>query len=117
MPWPWLTIVAKSIPWVELVRRAPQIISASSDLLEKRNAGVRPADRIPPDEADERALARRIATLEARDAEHAQVFEKLAEQSRDLSVGLQVLAARLRLLAFIVAAGILLGIAAVVFLI
>ncbi|MEX2124754.1 MAG: hypothetical protein WD795_12745 [Woeseia sp.] len=117
MAWPWLAIVARTVPWTELVRRAPQIISASTELLEKRHTGTRPADRTPPDEADEREMERRIASLEERDAEHARVFEQLAEQTRDLSVGLQVVAARLRLLAWIVAAAVLLAVVAVIFLV
>lgn len=107
MAWPWLAIVARNIPWTELARRAPQIISASSDLLNKRNAAARQEFRIQPDEADELEMANRIRSLEQRDAENARVVEQLAEQARDLSDGLQVVAARLRLLTWIVAALIL----------
>lgn len=110
MAWPWLAIVARTIPWTELVRRAPQIISASTELLEKRKSGAGPDVTTPPDEADEIELAKRIHTLEERDAEHARVFEQLAKQSRDLSVGLQVLAARLRLLTWAVVAAVVLGV-------
>jgi uncharacterized coiled-coil protein SlyX len=102
MAWPWLSIVARNIPWTELARRAPQIISASSELLNKRNAAAQA--RTPPDEADEIEMERRIRELEQRDAENARVLEQLAEQTRDLSEGLQVLAARLRLLTWVAAA-------------
>lgn len=110
MALPWLSIVARTVPWAELVRRAPQIITASSELLEKRQSGRRSA--VPPDEADEQDMERRISSLEQRDAEHAEVFEQLARQTQDLSVGLEVLAARLRLLTWVVAAALLAGIAA-----
>lgn len=103
MAWPWLTIVARTIPWTELARRAPQIITASSELLDKRRAAAGREFTNVPDEADEQEMAERIRALERRDAENARVVEQLAEQTRDLSEGLQVVAARLRLLTWIVA--------------
>ena len=110
MAWPWLAIVARTIPWTELARRAPQIISASSDLLERRKAAARGEMRTPPDEADEIELERRIRSLEHRDVENVKAIEQLAEDMRELSEGVQVLAARLRLLAVVVAAAVLCGI-------
>jgi hypothetical protein len=115
MAWPWLAIVARNIPWTELARRAPQIISASSELLNKRSAAARQEFRHPPDEEDEKEMAQRIRALEQRDAENARVVEQLAEQTRDLSEGLQVVAARLRLLTWVVAALILFAIFTVLF--
>lgn len=112
MAWPWLAVVARNIPWTEVARRAPDIIAASSELLNKRSAAARAEIRMPPDEADEIELARRIRDLEERAAENARVVEQLAEQARDLSEGMQVLAARLRLLTWITAAAAVLGIAA-----
>lgn len=110
MALPWWSIVARSVPWAEVVRRAPDIIAASSQLLDKRRPGPRSA--VPPDEADERDLERRIASLEDSDQEHARVFAQLAKQTEDLSVGLSVLAARLRLLTWVVAAALVAGIGA-----
>jgi hypothetical protein len=104
MAWPWLAIVARTVPWTELARRAPQIIAASSELLHKRQAAAGKEFRTTPDEADEQEMAERIRALERRDAENARLVEQLAEQTRDLSEGLQVVAARLRLLTWIVAA-------------
>lgn len=114
MALPWLSIVARTVPWAELVRRAPQIIAASSELLEKRQAAGRHPG-VPPDEADERDMERRISSLEERDAEHAEVFAQLAKQTRDLGVALEVVAARLRLLAWLVAAATIAGIVAFVY--
>jgi hypothetical protein len=114
MAWPLLSIVLRNIPWTELVRRGPQIISATSDLLDKRKANPRPDSRIPPDEADEVELEKRIRELEQRDAEHARVFEQLAKQSRDLGVAVEVLAARLRLLTWAVIAAVVVGAAALI---
>lgn len=112
MAWPWLTIVARTIPWAELARNAPKIIAASSDLLAKRNAAAREEFRTPPDEADEIELARRIRALEQRDAENARIVEQLARQVSDLSEALQVLAARLRLATWIAGAAAVLAVAA-----
>lgn len=103
MAWPWLAIVARTIPWTELARRAPDIINASSELLHKRQAAAGKEFRNVPDEADEQEMAERIRALERRDAENARLIEQLAKQTRDLSEGVQVLAARLRLLMWIVA--------------
>ena len=36
MAWPWLTAAAKTIPWVTLIRRAPEIIEISAQLLMNR---------------------------------------------------------------------------------
>lgn len=112
MAWPWLTIVARTIPWTELARNAPKIIAASSDLLAKRNAVAREELRVMPDEADEIELARRIRALEQRDAENARLVEQLARQASDLSEAVQVLAARLRLLTWVTAAALVLAVAA-----
>lgn len=115
MAWPWLAIVARTIPWTELARRAPQIISASSELLDKRKAAARAGIRTPPDEADEIELEKRIRSLEHRDVENVKAIEQLAEDMRELSEGVQVLAARLRLLALVVATAIVFGILAGLF--
>lgn len=111
MAWPWLTIVARTIPWAELARNAPRIIAASSDLLAKRNAVAREI-HVPPDEADEAALARRIHALEEQNTEDARAIQQLAKDVSELQEGIQVLAARLRLLTWLTAAAVLLGIAA-----
>ena len=103
MAWPWLAIVARTVPWAELARRAPQIIAASSELIAKRQAAAAREFKHLPDEADEQEMAERIRALERRDAENARLIEQLAKQTRDLGEGLQVLAARVRLLTWIVA--------------
>ncbi|MGH8195190.1 MAG: hypothetical protein ACREQ8_12425 [Woeseiaceae bacterium] len=110
MAWPLLSTVLRNIPWTELVRRGPQLISATSELLDKRKSGAPPDVRTLPDEADEIELEKRIRALEERHAEHARVFEQLAKQSRDLSVAVEVLAARLRLLTWALVAVIVLGV-------
>jgi uncharacterized coiled-coil protein SlyX len=108
MAWPWLTIVARTIPWAELARNAPKIIAASQDLLAKRNAAAR-EERTLPDEADEVELARRIRALEKQNAEDARAIQQLAKDVSELREGVEVLAARLRLLGWAIGAALVLA--------
>ena len=98
MAWPWLTIAAKAIPWTALVRRAPEIIDASARLLAARKTNQ--AGGRHPTNGDE--LRERLRVLESNDRENARVVEQLAEQVRDLTQGVQVLAARFRVFAVVV---------------
>jgi uncharacterized coiled-coil protein SlyX len=101
MAWPWLAIIASNIPWVELGRRLPEILAGSRRLLDKS----RKLEHHAPSsnaEAAERQLHDRIATLEAREVEQAKVVEQMAEQLQGLTVSVKVLAARNKLLIYIV---------------
>ena len=103
MAWPWLAIVARTVPWGELVRRTPDIIAASRKLLEKNKT----PEAVETDTAHTETtdhLRNRVDTLEARDEEHAKIIEQMAEQIQGLTVGLEVLAARNRLLIWVVGA-------------
>ena len=103
MAWPWLTIIASNIPWVELMRRAPDILDSSRRLLDKSRKLEHPAP--PPDaQTAERQLHDRVATLEAREVEQAKVVQQMAEQLEGLTVSVKVLAARNKLLIYIVVA-------------
>jgi hypothetical protein len=110
MAWPWLAIIARSIPWVELARRAPDILAGSRRLLDKSRTLQ---DHTPPPDARaaERQLRERVATLEEREIEQARVVDQMAEQLEGLTVSVKVLAARNRLLICIV---VVLAIAVVV---
>lgn len=101
MAWPWLTIIASNIPWVELMRRAPDILESSRRLLDKS----RRLDEHAPEgrQGSQQQLHDRVATLEAREVEQAQVVAQMAEQLEGLSVSVKVLAARNRLLLYVVA--------------
>jgi hypothetical protein len=102
MAWPWLAIVAKNVPWAELVRRAPDILARSRELLEEsRRPRPKPAPALESAPAE---LRRRIEVLEARDAEHARIIAPMVEQLQGLTEAVQVLTARNRLLAWLVAA-------------
>jgi hypothetical protein len=98
MAWPWIALIAKNVPWMELARRAPAILARSRELLEEAKAR-------PPSAAasDGDALVRRLEALESRDAEHARLIGAMVDQLADLTEGMQVLTARNRLLAALVA--------------
>ena len=114
MAWPWLAVVVKTVPWVELVRRAPDIIARSRELLEEskrpRQSDARSDDSARAD------LVRRIETLEGRDAEHARIIAAMVEQLSGLVEAVRVLRARNNLLAaavvilFVVAIGLLIAV-------
>ena len=102
MAWQWLGIVAKHVPWGEIVRRTPDILAAAAGLLERQKSLPERSDgstEIPA--APE--LESQLLALEARDREHAEVIEQMAAQLRELSIGMEVLAARIRLLAWMLA--------------
>ncbi|MBN1237636.1 MAG: hypothetical protein JXB36_03995 [Gammaproteobacteria bacterium] len=115
MPAPWLTVLVKTVPWVELARRSPEIIDASRKLLDKtRSAAERQSD--PRARATPEQLAERVRLLEQRDVEHAKIVEQVVEQLQGVTDALQVVEVRTRrltyllgfLVVFVVAAGILL---------
>jgi hypothetical protein len=106
MAWPWLTAAAKTIPWTTLIRRAPEIIEISAQLLTNRKvnqAAKRGTARIQS-EADE--VLERLKTLEAHDQKNAKVVEQIAEQMQDLTNSVEVLAARVRVLLMVVAVAV-----------
>jgi len=100
MSWPWLAVIAKNVPWVELARRAPDIWAKSHALLEQsRRQGAAPAagGTTPED------LSRRIEALEQRDAEHARLLAEMVAQLQGLTDVVQTLRARNKLLSWLVA--------------
>ncbi len=102
MAWPWLAAAAKTIPWATLIRRAPEIIAISAQLLMNRRgnpAAKRGTNRIQS-EADE--VLERLKTLETHDQENATVVAQIANQLQDLTNTVEVLAARVRVLLAVV---------------
>ena len=104
MAWPWLVLAAKSIPWVALIRRAPEIIEASAALIAKRRANRTDKTGTAPFESESDELRERLKSLEVRNRENAEVVEQIAEQVQDLTHSIEVLAARQRVLLLIVLA-------------
>src|SRR6266852_1157305 len=103
MAWPWLAAAAKTIPWVTLIHRAPEIIKISAQLLMNRRgnqAAERGTTRIQS-EADE--VLERLKTLETHDQENAKVVAEIADQLQDLTNTVEVLDARVRVLLAVVA--------------
>ncbi len=98
MAWPWLTVAVKTIPWGALVRRAPDIIDAASGLLATRKSGPAEEDAAARTESQLGELQERLASLESHDRETAEVVNQIAEQTRDLTNGLGILAAKVRVL-------------------
>lgn len=109
MAWPWLTIAVKSIPWTTLVRRAPDIIDAAGDLLASRKAGHVAAKT----ETQLGDLEQRLASLESNDRETAEVVNQIAAQTQDLTNGLGILAAKVRVLSVLLALTLVLAIVAI----
>ena len=98
MAWPWLTVAVKTIPWSTLVRRAPDIIDAAGSLLGSRKAGQAADHAAARTESQLGELQERLESLESHDQETAKVVNQIAEQTRDLTTGIGILAAKLRLL-------------------
>jgi len=82
------------IPWRLLIDHAPLIVEAARRLY----AGPRPGPLRggPGERMTVESLQRAVEQLEARDAQHAELFADLARQVQDMTTALEVLRARLR---------------------
>lgn len=98
MTWSWLTVAAKTIPWGTIVRRAPDIIDAAGQLLAKREAKRTAETAAAQTETELSQIRSRLRDLENHEQETAKVVNQIAQQTRDISVGMEVLAAKVRLL-------------------
>lgn len=109
MPISWLWAV-KAIPWVEVLKQAPAVVSAADRLLSE--ARRRKTEIHETSELD--TLRNQIATLESRLEDNAVVVKQLAEQVERLTTVSRVLVARLRIAYLLAATGAVLGFVAVV---
>jgi hypothetical protein len=82
------------IPWRLLVDHAPILVEAARRLYASSRPG--PLRGAPGERTTLDALARAVEQLEARDAQHAELFAELAKQVQDMTTALEVLRARLR---------------------
>ena len=98
MAWPWLAIIAKTVPWVELARRAPDILAKSRELLEESRKRSAPVALEQPTLDD---LRRRIEVLEQRDTEHARLLAAMVAQLEGLTEAVRVLTVRNKLVAIL----------------
>jgi hypothetical protein len=113
MAWPWLAAAAKSIPWATLVRRAPDIIDAAAGLLASRKATRASEDAAARTESQLGELEERLDNLESHDQETAKVVNQIAEQTRDLTNGIGILAAKVRVLSVMLVVTTVLAIIAI----
>ena len=113
MAWPWLTVAVKTIPWATLVRRAPDIIDAAASLLASRKAGQAANDVVNRTESQLGELQARLENLESHDRATAQVVNQIAEQTRDLTNGISILAGKVRLLSVLLVVTAMLAIIAI----
>lgn len=107
MPINWLA-AAKVVPWMEILKQAPALVSAADRLLSKAKSGGEKVEATS--EVD--ALRQRVAALEARDQENALLVKQLVEQVERLTEVFQILGARQRVLYWITAISALVAVVA-----
>jgi len=87
---PWL-LALKVIPWDTILANAPSILRSADELVSKTRARPDAASR-----SDVQALVDRIAVLEQRDRDAAELLTRVTAQVAALSTATEVLAARSR---------------------
>jgi hypothetical protein len=106
---PWL-LALKAIPWDTILLNAPAILRSADALLSKTKGRPDAASR-----GDFQALADRIAALEQRDSETAELLGRVTAQVAALTTAGEVLEARARwLLVVAVSASVMSIVACVV---
>src|SRR5258707_15881073 len=90
MGMPWL-FALKSIPWDTILANAPSILRSADQLVSKTMRRPDAASR-----GDVQALADRIALLEQRDRETAELLTHVTAQVAALTTAVEVLEARTR---------------------
>ena len=91
---PWL-LALKAIPWDTILANAPSILRSADALRSKTTVRPDAASR-----NDLQTLADRIAVLEQRDSEIAELLTRVTAQVAALSTACEVLEARARLLSW-----------------
>ena len=98
---PWL-LALRAIPWDTILANAPTILRSADAL--RSETMVRP----PASRNDIQALADRVAVLEQRDRETAELLTRISTQVAALTTAVEVLEARARwLLAVAIAASVM----------
>lgn len=87
MPW-------TRIPWRLLIDHAPLIVEAARRLYAGSRPG--PLGGGPGERTTVESLQHAVEQLEARDAQHAELFADLARQVQDVTTALEALHSRLR---------------------
>jgi hypothetical protein len=84
------------VPWLQLVKFAPQIISLSRELLNRTRGTAAAADPEPGTDVDD--LARRIEALEENERNQAELVDRMAQQQAKLAQAVVTLHRRQRVL-------------------
>lgn len=113
MAWSWFAVAAKSIPWGTILRRAPDIIDAANSLLATHKTKRAADEAKSQTEVQLVEIRERLSYLEDHEQETAKVVNQLAQQTQDLTNGIQVLAAKIRLLTILFGATLILAAVAV----
>ena len=86
-----------AVPWIQIVRWAPQIITLSRELLQRSRRMPETTSGLPHT-ADLVELGQRIAALEDNERRQAELVERMAEQQAQLARALVALHKRQNLL-------------------
>lgn len=91
-------IVAK-LPWKEIVKAAPVILTAAERLLRKRSTGQGAPMNLASDSQGRApaALAKRLDALEQSEAEQAELVREMAEQIKQLTDAARIVSMRVNL--------------------
>ena len=103
---PWL-LALKAIPWDTILANAPSILRSADALVSKTRARPEAASR-----NDVQTLADRIAVLEQRDSETAELLTRLTAQVAALTTAGEVLEARARWLLVVAIAALVMSVLA-----
>ena len=104
IPWLW---ALKAIPWDTILANAPSIMRSADALVSKTMARPDAASR-----NDVQALADRIAVLEQRDSETAELLRGVTAQIAALTTAGEVLEARARWLLVVAIAALVMSVLA-----
>jgi hypothetical protein len=108
MALPW-SLALRAIPWAAILANAPALAESARRLLSDTRAR-----RGGPTSADVASLAERIAALEQRDRETAELVAQLTAQNAALTTATEVLEARVRALMLVASLAALVAVAAIV---
>ena len=112
-----VSVVLAKMPWKEIIKAATALVIAASQLIDRTKRTESKAKKPEEEKSGDvsstvHQLATQVDALQATDTQQAEIIGQLAEQSKDLSNGLNVLAARVTLLLWLVAAAIVIAVSA-----
>lgn len=74
-----------AVPWTQIIRWAPQILSVSRDLLQRSRRDAPPPGPATPGDGGKSGLAARIAALEDNERRQAELVDRMAAQQAELA--------------------------------